>query len=61
MSRPDGQFDSSAQPEQAGANCHKLIMFFSDGGTEWPGDVIDKYKNDSVTKVRPPASASRLQ
>ncbi|XP_037069398.1 voltage-dependent calcium channel subunit alpha-2/delta-1-like isoform X2 [Pollicipes pollicipes] len=40
----------SQQPEHAGAKCHKLIMFFSDGGTEWPGAVIDKYKNETLTK-----------
>ena len=26
-------------------------MFFSDGGTEWPGSVIDKYKNETLTEV----------
>ena len=32
---------------QDGANCHKLIMVFSDGGTEYPKDIIDRYGNAS--------------
>ncbi|XP_043211858.1 voltage-dependent calcium channel subunit alpha-2/delta-1-like [Amphibalanus amphitrite] len=40
----------TTEPEHAGAKCHKLIMFFSDGGTEWAGHVIDKYKNETLTE-----------
>ena len=42
----------ATEPEHAGAKCHKLIMFFSDGGVEEPGHVIAKYKNITETEVR---------
>jgi len=31
-----------------GANCHKLVMLFSDGGTDFPAEVVEKYKNKSI-------------
>ena len=30
-----------------GADCHKLIMIFSDGGTENPSKILDVYTNSS--------------
>ncbi|XP_050732998.1 voltage-dependent calcium channel subunit alpha-2/delta-2-like isoform X2 [Eriocheir sinensis] len=33
-----------------GANCLKTIMLFSDGGTEWPEEVIKKYRTDNFTR-----------
>jgi von Willebrand factor type A domain len=43
------RFEETKQPWE-GSNCHKVIMFFTDGGTEWPEDIIRKYQNDSVTR-----------
>lgn len=33
-----------------GADCHKAIMLFSDGSTEWPQEVLDTYLSDPVTQ-----------
>ncbi len=33
---------------QDGSDCHKLIMMFSDGGTEYPASVIERYRNESL-------------
>ena len=46
-------FSSERDPEdESGANCHKLIMVFSDGGTEYPDEIISVYTDDSrpITK-----------
>ena len=29
--------------EGEGANCNRIIMFLTDGGTEMPEEVLDKY------------------
>ncbi|XP_071526691.1 voltage-dependent calcium channel subunit alpha-2/delta-1-like [Panulirus ornatus] len=44
------QFEGTRE-EGEGANCHKTIMLFSDGGTEWPEEVIKKFQNDTYTKA----------
>ena len=36
------------KPEQEGSDCHKLIMMFSDGGTEYPASVVDRFRNATV-------------
>ncbi|XP_059090756.1 voltage-dependent calcium channel subunit alpha-2/delta-2-like isoform X2 [Tigriopus californicus] len=35
-----------------GAECHKLVMVFSDGGTEYPRAVIEKYSDPSKAITR---------
>ena len=32
---------------QDGAECHRLIFLFSDGGIAFPADVVAKYSNSS--------------
>ncbi len=36
------------KPEQEGSDCHKLIMMFSDGGTEYPASVVNRFRNATV-------------
>ncbi|XP_042214817.1 voltage-dependent calcium channel subunit alpha-2/delta-2-like [Homarus americanus] len=43
------QFEGTRK-EGEGANCHKTIMLFSDGGTEWPEEVFKKFHADNYTK-----------
>nr|XP_045602573.1 voltage-dependent calcium channel subunit alpha-2/delta-1-like isoform X2 [Procambarus clarkii] len=43
------QFEGTRK-EGEGANCHKTIMLFSDGGTEWPEEVFNKFLADNYTK-----------
>ena len=38
--------------DESGANCHKLIMVFSDGGTEYPEEIISVYTNETRTITR---------
>ncbi|XP_076068270.1 voltage-dependent calcium channel subunit alpha-2/delta-1-like isoform X2 [Oratosquilla oratoria] len=42
-------FEALKNMEGEGSNCHKTIMLFSDGGTEWPQEVFDKYLKDNAT------------
>ena len=45
-------FQREKTPEE-GSECHKLIMVFSDGGTEYPGEIIEKFSGKSnTTSVR---------
>ena len=30
-----------------GADCHKIVMIFSDGGTEYPKKVVDEFNNST--------------
>ncbi|XP_034239825.1 voltage-dependent calcium channel subunit alpha-2/delta-2-like isoform X2 [Thrips palmi] len=41
------RFSESREPWE-GANCHKAIMFFSDGGTEWPHELSAHLCNEST-------------
>lgn len=41
------QFVENREPWE-GANCHKAIMFFSDGGTEWPHELSAHLCNEST-------------
>ncbi|XP_069951527.1 voltage-dependent calcium channel subunit alpha-2/delta-1 isoform X1 [Cherax quadricarinatus] len=43
------QFEGTKK-EGEGASCHKTIMLFSDGGTEWPQEVFNKFQADNYTK-----------
>ncbi|XP_071440117.1 voltage-dependent calcium channel subunit alpha-2/delta-2-like isoform X2 [Hetaerina americana] len=43
------KFEGRKQPWE-GSDCHKVIMFFSDGGTEWPEEILNHYRNDSITE-----------
>ena len=46
-------FEGLRAPEdESGANCHKLIMVFSDGGTEYPQEIISVYTNETRTITR---------
>ena len=46
-------FEGLRAPEdESGANCHKLIMIFSDGGTEYPQEIISVYTNETRTITR---------
>ncbi|KAL0274489.1 UNVERIFIED_CONTAM: hypothetical protein PYX00_006895 [Menopon gallinae] len=40
------KFDENKKP-WSGSNCHKIIMFLSDGGTEWPSELVTKHCNES--------------
>ncbi|KAK6622585.1 hypothetical protein RUM43_008427 [Polyplax serrata] len=40
------KFDELKKP-WVGSNCHKIVMFLSDGGTEWPTDLINRHCNES--------------
>ncbi|KFM73831.1 Voltage-dependent calcium channel subunit alpha-2/delta-1, partial [Stegodyphus mimosarum] len=42
--------DNSTDP-WIGANCNKVIMLFSDGGTEEAWDVLEKYNSDKSIRV----------
>ncbi|XP_052120418.1 voltage-dependent calcium channel subunit alpha-2/delta-2 isoform X3 [Frankliniella occidentalis] len=41
------RFSEDREPWE-GANCHKAIMFFSDGGTEWPHELSAHLCNEST-------------
>lgn len=43
---------SQTKARGEGAQCHKTIMLFSDGGTEWPEEIFKKLviaKNQSAS------------
>lgn len=41
------QFSAYREPWE-GSNCHKAIMFFSDGGTEWPHELSAHLCNETT-------------
>ncbi|XP_071749131.1 voltage-dependent calcium channel subunit alpha-2/delta-2 isoform X14 [Lepeophtheirus salmonis] len=43
------QFERTKEEEE-GAECHKLVMVFSDGGTIYPEKVINYYRNQTLTE-----------
>lgn len=45
--REHERFEEEKRSKEEGANCHKLIMVFSDGGTEYPQDIIEQFTNSS--------------